>query len=110
MAAVTPTSYTYVSAVMNNARGCGDDLAEKIERAFRLPPEWLDHAHPDADLDELAAKHVPLRPGVRIGRKQPQKKRESDTEVERLRKVVQQQQALYEQLAAQVAEIKNSPK
>jgi hypothetical protein len=43
-------------------------------------------------------------PGARIGRKEPPvKKPTSDTEVERLRKLV-------EQLAAEVAEIKNSPK
>jgi hypothetical protein len=104
LAEVTPTSFTYISAIEHNERGCGDELAEKIERAFRLPREWLDHAHPDVDLDELASKHVPLRPGARIGRKEPPvKKPTSDTEVERLRKLV-------EQLAAEVAEIKNSPK
>lgn len=95
---------TYLSAILKNTRGCGDEVAEKIERAFRLPREWLDHAHPDADLDELASKHVPLDPSARIGRKPPpQKKSGSGTEVEQLRKLV-------EQLAAQVAEIKNSPK
>jgi hypothetical protein len=103
MADVTPTSFTYISAIVNNDRGCGNELAEKIERAFRLPQEWLDHAHPDADLDELASKHVPSHPGARIGRRLPQKKPKSGTEVEQLRKLV-------EQLAAQVAEIKNSPK
>jgi hypothetical protein len=104
LADVTPTSFTYVSAVLKNDRGCGDELAHKIEIAFRLPREWLDHAHPDIDLDELATKHVPLRPGARIGRKAPAKKRTSDKdEVARLRRVV-------EQLAAQVAEIANKPK
>lgn len=117
LAAVTPTSFTYVSAIVNNVRGCGNPLAEKIEIAFRLPREWLDHAHPDADLDELATKHVPSRPDVRIGRKQPQKKQESGTELAQLRaalerqqKISEQQQRAIEQLAAQVAGTKNSPK
>jgi hypothetical protein len=103
LADVANTSFTYLSAVVNNDRGCGDEVAEKIEVAFRLPREWLDHAHPDADLAELASKHVPLRPGARIGRKVPPKKPKSDTEVEQLRKLV-------EKLIDEVAEIKNSPK
>lgn len=103
MADVSNVRDTYLSAILKNVRGCGDEVAEKIEIAFRLPREWLDHAHPDADLAELASKHVPLRPGARIGRKPPAKKSGSDTEVAQLRKLV-------EQLAAQVAEIKNTPK
>lgn len=105
------TSNTYISAVVHNERGCGDDVAEKIERAFRLPPGWLDHAHHDADLDELATRHVPFSPGARIGRKSsPPKKRESDTEVAQLRRLVESQRLDIEQLAAEVAEIKNTPK
>lgn len=54
------TSPSYLSQVRNQlktvngrARGIGDELAEKLERAMRKPVGWLDMAHPQI-VDEPA--------------------------------------------------------
>lgn len=102
MARILNTTNEYLSDIKRSVRYMGDDVAERIEQRFSLGTQWMDHAHPDVELDWLS-KRVPLPPDVQrksTRAKPPQPRTAAE-------KYLFEQ---VEQLRAQLAQARNTPK
>lgn len=97
------TNAPHISALLKgrDGRGIGPELKEKIERTFKLHPDWMDHEHP-VDIVDWLVERVPSLPGRQIAHK-PQKTKPSYNELlERLERL--------EKLEAARAQARNIPK
>lgn len=69
MARVIDTPRSHLSAIMSGAKGCGNDLAAKIEHKLRKPPGWLDAPTAETQIDTLAhavSQRTPIVPPKKV--------------------------------------------
>lgn len=105
MAAIIETSETHLSDLLKGKKGVTGRYKERIEKVFKLRPNWLDEPHPDMRPSELL-KSVPLPEDVLIARKAAAVPTDPEAVVKRILALQQE----LEQLKAAVAPGRNTPK
>lgn len=105
LARIINTSETHLSDLIKGKRGLGDELKGRIEKAFSLPPDWLDREHPSSDVAQLA-NSVPLLPSERKVSTSPGKPQPHTA----LEKSLLERVERLERIASDLAKGRNTPK